>query len=259
MPDLICNHCSSTFFRSAGEHAKSLRKGKTRFYCSRKCADAARAVGDTKIDLVCDSCRRPFKRVLAEHRRNQNYGMQQAFCSAACSDKGRTLALIGKITKATFSKERRAFESGSTLAERIESYGERMPNGCLEWQGTYTGAGRPILKVGDNNELVARLVWIQHKGPIPVGKIIRHVVCRNKRCIDILHLDTGTHLDNAADRERDGMTARGEAHGMAKLSDRQVQEILASTDSLRELADRYKVSKSQIQRIVTGENRKTVP
>lgn len=259
MTNLICAHCETSFVRGAGEHAKALRKGKTKHYCSRQCVGASRATGDTMLSLICGTCRRPFERAVADHNRNLRLkGLQKTFCSPECSIIGRTLNQApGPVIQTDFNRPRRAFNSGATLAARIAHYssGPKGDHGCIEWTGSVSGTnGRPILKIGTTHQIVARVVWIQHKGPIPKGLIVRHVVCRNKLCINVNHLDTGTHLDNAADAQRDGTTARGELQGNAVLVEWQVQDILTSSDSLRVVARRHGISKSQAGRIRRGED-----
>lgn len=255
---LTCAHCQNSFSRTSGEHSKALRKGKTKHYCSRRCADTARATGNTMINLICDACGVAFSRAAADHNRNIANGLRQAFCSAECSAKGRTVEQGSTVNAAAFTIERRNFESGSTLAERIAYYSVPKSSGCIEWSGTTSSHGRPTLVVGNKKQLVSRLVWTQKHGEVPEGRLVRHLVCRNPMCINIDHLAVGTSKDNADDRERDGTTVRGSDHPRAKLTEKQILAIHSSNNTYRQLADQYGVSKSQIARIKTGESWKQV-
>jgi hypothetical protein len=50
--------------------------------------------------------------------------------------------------------------------------------------------------------------------------------CNNRPCIRADHLYCGTAKDNTNDRLAAGTQLRGEAHGNAKLTERQAREVL---------------------------------
>ena len=93
--------------------------------------------------------------------------------------------------------------------------------------------------------LYHRYVWEQHYGPIPKGKVIRHL-CHNPECINIEHLAIGTQKDNA----RDGIDA-GHLITNQKLTTVQAREILDSkgTISAKELAPKYNISAHTVRDI----------
>jgi len=78
--------------------------------------------------------------------------------------------------------------------------------GCWEWLGAkgdgYGHLGRTI-----NGKLVHltahRYAYMQAKGPIPVGMLVRHT-CHNRSCVRPDHLVLGTSADNGADTARSG-------------------------------------------------------
>jgi DNA invertase Pin-like site-specific DNA recombinase len=80
--------------------------------------------------------------------------------------------------------------------------------------------------------------------------------CDNPSCVCPQHLFLGTNLDNIADkvakgRQRGGGGGlRGEKHGQAKLTERDVIAIRASVGAtLQEIADLYGISNQQVSRI----------
>jgi hypothetical protein len=145
----------------------------------------------------------------------------------------------------------------------------RGPDECWPWKsGNQTNAdGYGVFKYRlDANRYKAmpapRAAWFLTNGD-PGDLLIRHVRCANRLCCNQAHLAPGTDADNAADRERDGNTARGDNAGPRKhpesllrgshshssrLTEEQVRQIrkLSSTKSQRELARRFGVTKAAI-------------
>ena len=56
------------------------------------------------------------------------------------------------------------------------------------------------------------------------GQVVRHT-CDNRKCINPEHLVIGTHQDNMDDRAVRNRTAKGEAHGNAKLLEVDIRTI----------------------------------
>jgi hypothetical protein len=72
--------------------------------------------------------------------------------------------------------------------------------------------------------------------------------CRNRHCCRPEHLREGTRVENAADKVRDGTTARirGERNGLSNLTEDHVRAIRADPRSQRVIAEEYKVSHAAI-------------
>lgn len=148
-----------------------------------------------------------------------------------------------------------------TLAERFWSRVQTGP-GCWIWTGARHGNGYGGIRVAGRKQQAHRVAYILQVGPIPPGLIVRHG-CDTPLCVRGDHLVTGTHKDNAHDRDTRGRAAvgdqvpaetraRGEGHGRAKLTEDDVRSIRASGDSLRELSRRYGVAVPVIARAKSG-------
>ena len=122
------------------------------------------------------------------------------------------------------------------------------PQGCLIWLGGQSRYGRIWWK-GKNRD-VHRLAFKIFTGEEP--EVVRHT-CDNTLCWNHLHLVGGTHADNIADKVARGRQAHGESHGQARLTEKQVLEIRASSLSESDMAREYNVSCPTIGRIRRNE------
>lgn len=93
-----------------------------------------------------------------------------------------------------------------------------------------------------------RFSWEAHNGQIPEEMCVLHK-CDTPSCVNPDHLFLGTNDDNVADRVAKGRSAKGEQHGKAKLTDRQILEIRDMSGTLQEIGDYYGVHNSHISRI----------
>jgi hypothetical protein len=105
-----------------------------------------------------------------------------------------------------------------------------------------------------------RLAWFFTYGKIPAapanttkhGTVIRHS-CDNPACCNPNHLVVGTQRDNIADRNNRGRNAtynishKGVAHPGVRLTEVDVLAIRRSTETERQLANFYGVTRSCIQ------------
>jgi len=100
---------------------------------------------------------------------------------------------------------------------------------------------------------VHRLILETFRGPCPKGHESRHL---NGNSIDnrSSNLQWGTRQQNSDDKRKHGTMQAGEKNGQAKLTANQVSEIrkLRSSTTIDDLAMRFKMSRSQIKRIVYG-------
>lgn len=132
-------------------------------------------------------------------------------------------------------------------------------NGCWEWVGYKASGGYGAISQGGKNVRAHRVSYEAYNGPIPKGMVVRHT-CDNPACINPDHLILGTQRQNVADREARGRRdVKGSQIGTSKLSEQDVMEIRASTDSTADIAARYGVDKSNIWLIRAGKSWKHLP
>lgn len=114
--------------------------------------------------------------------------------------------------------------------------------------------GYPVLSRNGKIGYAHRFSYQDTKGPIPDGNVLLHS-CDNRKCINPAHLTAGTQLENIADRVAKGRSAKGIANGRAKLSETQVQEILADISTPKKaLARKYQVDPKMIRNIKNRTN-----
>lgn len=122
------------------------------------------------------------------------------------------------------------------------------------WNGNLDSHGYGQLKIGGKTLLAHRVSYQIHNGEIPEGLHVLHD-CDIRNCVNPEHLHLGTNADNVRERmERGKSTAhRGEEHGRAKLTAKQVQDIRArfnNGETQLSLGREYGVNQTHISRIV---------
>lgn len=138
-----------------------------------------------------------------------------------------------------------------SLHDRLYARVTKHYAGCWEWTGGKDKYGYGRMNIYDQPILVHRISWaLEHDEiPPPANKDVLHH-CDNPSCIRPSHLFLGDAQANMADKMQKGRhrygVNKGEAHGMAKLTEEGVRDILTSTESLGVLAARYGVSKTNV-------------
>lgn len=139
---------------------------------------------------------------------------------------------------------------------RVDKSGE-----CWEWQGSRQHYGHGLMSVKGKHLKTHRISYELHVGPIPVGLCVRHK-CDNPPCVNPDHLEVGTLADNNRDRDLRGRHVKleNEAHGMHKLTDRQVATIrrLAEERAMTRIAiaRQFGISEGYLYRLLKHESRK---
>ena len=137
-----------------------------------------------------------------------------------------------------------------TLEDRFWSKVDKSGD-CWEWTGYRVGGYGRLLVRGVNCR-APRIAWGLARSAIPPGLQVLHH-CDNPPCVNPAHLFLGTHADNMADKSRKGRTARGSAHGMARLTEAdvaQIRELALSDETLDAIASRFGVSSGNVSKVV---------
>lgn len=126
-----------------------------------------------------------------------------------------------KVASRFMTGEQRLIHHGWTVTD----------SGCWEWNGSRTHPDNPRRSYGRLTvsrkaipaHRVAYETWV---GEIPEGHVVRHK-CDNPPCINPEHLETGTHQQNAVDREKRSNPRRltGEKNPGSKLTLSEVEDI----------------------------------
>jgi hypothetical protein len=132
-------------------------------------------------------------------------------------------------------------------------------NGC--WNCTShkpNSNGYPVKRHLGRFIHLSRYVYLTQKGPIPEGLVVRHK-CDNPLCINLGHLELGTQLDNIYDMLKRGRrkSTFGANNPRARLTEKSVVEIInlfRNGGTYSEIAGRFNVSVSCIQKIISGKN-----
>jgi DNA-binding XRE family transcriptional regulator len=122
-------------------------------------------------------------------------------------------------------------------------------DGHVLWSG-YIKLGYGQLSWRGRQYPAHHLSWVCHNGcDVPDDLVVRHK-CKEKACIALDHLETGTEGDNARDRLRDG-TQR-----TAKLNYKLAAEVRATKGegTQQERAVRFNVSRTTISNIDNGKS-----
>lgn len=149
---------------------------------------------------------------------------------------------------------------GDTPKERFwskvdKSLGLGRDGDCWEWRGGQDAKGYGEFTIQWVKWRTHRLSYFWEHGVMPTLDVLHS--CDNPCCVNPKHLSEGTTRDNATDRQLRGRSARGETHGMAKITAQDVLAIRELFDSNRlscaQLVQQFNISDSQIRRITTRE------
>lgn len=161
---------------------------------------------------------------------------------------------------------------------KIEERSIPVPGpGCWLWLATIGKNGYGRNSTGKRSYQEAhRASYEAFRGNIPAGMCVCHK-CDTPTCVNPDHLFLGTHQQNMMDRARKvacglrpaaknsrvngwrGHTHgysynRGQSNGKSKLTAEQVREIRSMAGTQRQIAQRFGVSRSAINDILSGRN-----
>ena len=165
-------------------------------------------------------------------------------------------------------------------ADKFDALLAHEPNtGCWLWGGatSYSGYGNAWFDAdgsGKRQMATHRVAWIREFGPIPDGLVVCHK-CDVKQCCNPAHLFVGTHSENTRDMIAKGRwkpiphesrargekhrsvtspqtLKRGSKHHSAKITEADVLDIRASTESLSTLSERYGMTATTLSKVRRG-------
>lgn len=126
---------------------------------------------------------------------------------------------------------------------------------CLSWPYA-TGAGYGKIMIGDKFALVHRMACEEQNGPPPTPEHVAAHSCGNGHlgCVTKKHLSWKTPKENSADMLIHGTHIRGERSPNAKLTEKDVREIIAARGKERQVdtARRFGVKQAHISAIQVG-------
>lgn len=97
-------------------------------------------------------------------------------------------------------------------------------SGCWEWQRCASG-GYGSIYVKGKRYSTHRLSWLIYRGDIPKGIFICHK-CDNPPCCNPDHLFLGDIVANTLDMVSKNRHPKGNGHGLSKLDDKKVDQII---------------------------------
>ena len=101
-----------------------------------------------------------------------------------------------------------------------------------------------------------RVVYEGLYGPIPDGMDLAHL-CGNRACIELMHLEPKTRVENHQDMIAHGRATRGEDNTEAVLTEDDVRDIWfgyePGVNTHQQLADEKGVDRSEVSQILRGE------
>jgi hypothetical protein len=134
------------------------------------------------------------------------------------------------------------------------------PGDCWEWQSYKTCLGYGLFIVSRKRYYAHRVSYFLTRSEIPQEMCVLHR-CDNPGCVNPDHLFLGTHKDNTQDMlakgrrphhhyRKDGFRGHAKKLNIDKI--REIRATFVPCGNIRELAEKYGVSKSFIHRIIKG-------
>ena len=158
-----------------------------------------------------------------------------------------------KAERSAINMRKMRLQKCGSLMDRFFSRFVQLANGCWQWRSHTDKDGYGLLPGNGRATRAHRLSYEIHNGKILDGLIICHR-CDNPGCVNPDHLFVGTQKDNAQDALKKRRHYVGEKNGRSKLTKEIVKEILHSSLSSQQLADKFGVTKRTINNAKRGKS-----
>jgi len=239
----ICQYCSSKYFVYP-------RQNKTRKYCSKKCYAIVNAIAKAKIakegrvQKTCLFCNAIYYVTPYQNKRSK-------YCSKKC---------LNTANSIKFNRIRT--EKVSSLEYLMSFIEKDEKTNCWIWKGSVDGSGYGQKSFRGKLKRTHRIFYELLVGRIPKDKLICHR-CDCRLCQNPEHMFIGTNQSNQEDMIRKNRQRGpvGEKNSSSKLTVENVLEIrrLHSEQSIKSLAQQFKVSKTTIERVINRTTWKHLP
>lgn len=137
------------------------------------------------------------------------------------------------------------------------------PNsGCWLWMGSLNSGGYGNFWDAGKCVKAHRYAYTAFVGPIPEGLDVMHK-CDTPASVNPDHLRPGTTLENIRDAWRKGRMndRRGQRNGRALVTDfgaARIRDMASLGYQTRAIAEQFRVSTSQVRRIIRGERKEVL-
>ena len=132
-----------------------------------------------------------------------------------------------------------------------EKVAKRGPDECWEWLGPLNRGGYGQVMLRDKRPRRAHHMALHFDGRPRAGDLHSLHACDNRSCVNPAHLRWGTVKENAQEKSARGRCpdTSGERNAHHKLTEQDVRDIRASTETHRALAAKYGTSHTTIGQI----------
>jgi hypothetical protein len=145
-------------------------------------------------------------------------------------------------------------EEYEVARRRFQSYcGPKDEHGCINWIGGIDNHGYGSMHFLGKAKGAHDVAWmLHHRQSIPKKLCIRHLCpVRNFLCVNIEHLQIGTHKENMNDQKLAGLTKKGQDAPSASITNATARLIIASYEegTVKERAQKFNVKEAVIRNI----------
>jgi hypothetical protein len=134
--------------------------------------------------------------------------------------------------------------------DRFMSHVAKQDYGCWLWTAFRMKNGYGNFRTPARHELAHRASYRLFNGVLDERDVMHS--CDNPSCVNPNHLSLGTRADNMKDAKAKGRNARGDTHGMSKITEADAIQIRRTTSPQAAIAAQYGLSQSTISQIRTG-------